>query len=860
MLKCRFMKQIFTILSCLFFLQAFTQFTDDFSDGDFTSTPTWSGNDVLFTITAGELQSNSPVADTFYLSTPSTLAQNAQWEFFVNLKFSTSGANYTDVYLMADQADLTSTQNGYFVRIGNVNDDVSLYNVVAGDTNILINGTNGLVNSSSNNPLKIKVTRDASDLWTLSVDDGVTGTFASMGTVTNNAVSSSTHFGIKIIQSSAASPVAKHFYDNFYAGAIQVDITPPSITSATVLSNTQVDVLFDEPVEQVSAETAGNYQLSPVNTLVSAVRDASNFALVHLSYTTAFADGVQQTLTCNSITDLSANSLVNEQVNFTYIVAQQVLPGDVIINEFFCDPSPRVGLAELEFVEIYNKSSKTLNLKNWKLGDASGDGTLISGTIAPGEYKVLCASSAVDSFPNTATVTSFPSLNNTGDDIYLKDSMGVILDHIKYDLTWYNDAAKENGGYTVELINPFNFCAGNTNWTASIAAAGGTPGAENSVYNLNPDGAAPQIAQISILPPNFISIDFTEKMDSLSLANAVITVSPSLTILNIFISESYPQSILLEFDQAFVSSQIYTITLANVADCSQNDTTLIGQFVEALTAAAGDLVINEILADPLTNGSDFIELRNNSTKLIDLKNLEIANFDDDTIANQKMIVSSYVLLPGDYVVLTPDSMDQKTIYPSAVPGKFIQMSLPTFSNDSGTVYILNGALVLDRVSYTSDWHFALLSSTDGKSLERMNPLGASNDAGNWHTAAESVGFATPGGENSQVLYGEQDGILSLTKEVFSPDNDGLDDVLEINYSMLGVGMLADLKIYDDRGRLVKTLLKAELLGTEGHLTWDGVTEDKQKASIGTYILYLEAFDINGKAIAKKAPFVLAGKL
>jgi hypothetical protein len=43
---------------------------------------------------------------------------DAQWEFFIDLRFATSGANYVDVYLMSDAADLTSGANGYFLRIG----------------------------------------------------------------------------------------------------------------------------------------------------------------------------------------------------------------------------------------------------------------------------------------------------------------------------------------------------------------------------------------------------------------------------------------------------------------------------------------------------------------------------------------------------------------------------------------------------------------------------------------------------------------------------------------------------------------------------------------------------------------------
>src|SRR5688572_6852063 len=93
------------------------QFTDDFGDGNFTAAPAWSGNDVLFTVADGMLRSNSPGAATYALSTPSAQAANAQWEWYTDLRFATSGANYVDMYLMSDVADLTAAVNGYFVRM-----------------------------------------------------------------------------------------------------------------------------------------------------------------------------------------------------------------------------------------------------------------------------------------------------------------------------------------------------------------------------------------------------------------------------------------------------------------------------------------------------------------------------------------------------------------------------------------------------------------------------------------------------------------------------------------------------------------------------------------------------------------------
>jgi hypothetical protein len=59
--------------------------------------------------------------------------------------------------------------------------------------------------------------------------------------------------------------------------------------------------------------------------------------------------------------------------------------------------------------------------------------------------------------------------------------------------------------------------------------------------------------------------------------------------------------------------------------------------------------------------------------------------------------------------------------------------------------------------------------------------------------------------------------------------------------------------------LIRNLLEAELTGNEGIITWDGLTDDKQKATIGMYVLYFEAFDLNGKKLREKLPFVVAGK-
>jgi flagellar hook assembly protein FlgD len=73
--------------------------------------------------------------------------------------------------------------------------------------------------------------------------------------------------------------------------------------------------------------------------------------------------------------------------------------------------------------------------------------------------------------------------------------------------------------------------------------------------------------------------------------------------------------------------------------------------------------------------------------------------------------------------------------------------------------------------------------------------------------------------------------------------------------------LGTVTIFDERGRIIRSLYKNQLLGTEGTLTWDGVKDDQTKASIGVYVVLFEAFNLDGSIIfAKRKAITLAGKI
>lgn len=859
------MKNYFLVLLLLFFGSVHSQINEDFTDGDFINNPIWVGTNTDFIVnTLQQLQVNNTLGDTSYLTTPHglTTLDNKEWRFLVKQSFSPSSSNYGRVFLSADNLNLTLVQNGYYLQFGEALalDAIRLFKMVNGISTQICAGPDAQIANSF--VVSVKVIRSLSGIWSIFADftGGNSYSLIASGNDASNLVG--THFGMLCVYT--LSNANKFYYDNIYVGNEIVDLTPPVLVSATAISALQIDVLFNEAITTLSGENTNNYDIQPFQSAASASIDLINPALVHIIPNSPLQNGNTYTLLASEISDLAGNTATNNQsAQFQYLVADSVVIGDVLISEFFADPTPVIGLPEIEYVEIFNKSTKILNLQGWKIGDASSEGTIAAAWLLPGEYKILTATANVPLFTLSSAVgtTSFPSLNNAGDDVVLKNNTGLVLDKLSYTDDWYQDEIKKDGGFSLELINPNDPCSDKDNWIASNSSSGGTPGFINSVYDVSIDVEGPEIDLVLALAPNYLEFYFNEGMDSSSLALCTLTFDPSLTVQNKYIQGVNPFMMTIQLNENIMPSQLYNYTINPIADCWLNSISWSGEFILPELPQKGDVIINEILQNPLNGGQDWIELYNNSDKVINLKDWLLANFDDDTISNFKSISSNYLLKPSDFVVLGKDSSFVKQNYPFSVSGKFLYSELPSYDNDSGTVYIIYNSEVIEQVSYSDEWHFKLLDNTDGVSLERIDPNGLSSSAFNWHSAAEAIGFASPGRKNSQYLPALTNGNFNLSSELISPDNDGYQDVLQLNYQMSEAGMLGKVTIYDDRGRLIRTLCSNELLGTEGTLSWDGLTDNFVKASIGVYVLFFEAFSTNGSLFfAQRKALTVAGKL
>ena len=373
--------------------------------------------------------------------------------------------------------------------------------------------------------------------------------------------------------------------------------------------------------------------------------------------------------------------------------------------------------------------------------------------------------------------------------------------------------------------------------------------------NVINDNDAPMVQDAFVIGDNLIEIQYSEPVTSSaeSITNYSLNFGNGNPLLVNLSSTGYE----LMFNNPFNANDTLVLDISNISDLSGNILNTTIDVVVPDTADYGDLLINEILFDPLSGGYDFVEIYNASSSAVDLFGYMLADYDDG-IGNFKSIDQHFVLNPEGIAVFTEDSMAILNEYPSNDPNAFVQMDIPTFPNDSATVYILSpDSNIIDGFSYNDDMHFELINDPEGVSLEKINPNYTSNDPSNWHSAAESVGWATPGMTNSQVYNGSLGTeFFKVETEVFSPDSDGYQDVAVFSYYLNTSGMVGSVVIYDKNGRIIKRVLNNELLGAEGQLTWDGTNEQGNKASVGIYLVYFESFTANGEVYSQRSPITL----
>ena len=853
-----------SLLYCLLLIsiQVSAQWNDSFDDGDFSINPIWKGDTSKFEIDVSrQLHLKAPaISGKAYLAAASSVSAAASWEFRIRMDFNPSSGNYAKVYLMSDNPKLDSSLNGYFIRIGYTNDDVSLFRQDGYMVDLVIDGRNGML-ASSMNKIAVYVTRSIEGEWKLFCDTTNQANFKELGTGIDSTYMLSNFFGVQCIYTSTRS--SKFFFDDFMVlGKASNDTISPQITGFKAVDDSLVSIMFSELMNSSTILNTENYKISDDFSIKQVILDDTKQAVLKLSSTIQCNHALS--INISGITDLAGNSLADSTLEISYCSGNAY---DVLISEIMADPDPPVYLPNLEYLELFNKSGLTLNLENWTL--QIGDSRIILPEInLPADsFLLICPLNGCYQYHKNICFEGLSKsiLNNGGEYIGIANQKGKLIHWVTYDESYYHDNLKMAGGWSLEMIDFTQPCLGSENWKASSDFRGGSPGKINSVSGSVNDNQVFQYNHIFLKNDSTIRLYFSKPLDIESLSFTMFSVDHTIgnPVKIVFDSLQHLFADLI-FSVKFNPDVSYVLQLSeDIKSCSGDKIGkgLIIPFQKPSQLAPNDIIINELLFNALPGNQEFIELYNNSNKFIASNELKIAYRNVSGNYGQAIEIGEYPFLipPKSYIVLvkTLEGLnDHYRIYD--MTAFFKTKDLPALSNEEGCVAIMNkGLQILDEFCYSDKMQFPLLVNLSGVSLERIRNNSQTNDPENWHSASSDAGFSTPGSINSQFLEAKEMGTeITLEYEMFSPDNDGYKDVETLFYNLEQTGFVANIIVFDALGRQIKILANNKHLGTQGSFTWDGIDEKGRLAPTGIYLIYIELHHHSGEIKQYKRTCVL----
>ncbi|MEJ5351206.1 MAG: lamin tail domain-containing protein [Melioribacteraceae bacterium] len=462
---------------------------------------------------------------------------------------------------------------------------------------------------------------------------------------------------------------------------------------------------------------------------------------------------------------------------------------DVVINEIMYAPSGD----EPEWIELFNRSDKIINLKNWKIGDNSTFTEITKNDfeLNPYEYLVISGDSSITNiYPSIAKliVCSLSILNNSGDAVIIKDIYNRTIDSLKYFSDWGG-----NGGKSLERKSADLSSILKENWSSSISKYKGTPGKINSISEKNYDLEVKSFYSKS----NYAEINKSIKLSAIIKNNGIkkaenfsVNLYKKENLLqNIDIVELEPgreQEIEFDVDKIDLGNNQFVVNIIYQQDeFEENNEKVISLNGVKINEQRNDIVINEIMYAPISPEPEWIELYNRSEKEIDIKNYQIGNEE----SRSTIIKTSRVIKPKEYVVIAKDT----NIYSIYSGLKNVVISNFPILNNNGGMIVISDSLgrVIDSVYYKSSW-----GGRNGKSLERIDVNTASEDSSNWKSALEFRG--TPERKNSMAVA---DYDLAITYDGLSPSIPVIGDTIIIKFKIKNIGKLPaknfSIQIFND---------------------------------------------------------------
>lgn len=630
-------------------------------------------------------------------------------------------------------------------------------------------------------------------------------------------------------------------------GSFIKDTLAPIVTEVEVMGEKTLKVSFSE---QVELPAAGSFLLNgwPPDSFMA------NGEQVTLEFAGPIPNRIHQSLWIGNVCDRDHNCLVDTVVDF---MRNEPLWGDVVFNEVMSDPDPEILLPGEEYLELYNRSGHTLELSQWRI-EVNHRVYELNELYEWRQSGLSVSTSEMEPF-SYKVVKGF-TLPNEGAVLALYNEQGTLVHGVSYQVPWDAVDWKKEGGWSLESPDPDQLCMVSQWWAYSSDPSGGTPGRINSTFSFREDMEVPVLLWYGNESSGSLVITYSEPVTISDLSPNDFLLRPgSLIPTEVKIKEPLSTQLVLSYPTDFQERQQFRVDLPAISDCQGNlshQGRLTGGRISP--PVLGQLFINEIMFNPLEGDPEFVELYNPGPAYFDLRFLSLHMVESGASPHRPIALSeeSRIFLPGEYLVVTSCVPQLLEAYGLDRSGRWLEVGdLPVMNNTGGTLYLTDrSGGVVDLVNYSDELHMDLLTESKGVSLERISIQRQGGEPGNWHSAASIAGYATPGEENSQVVnHPLPDELLSVEPEVFSPDNDGYQDLLNIRVTTQSQGWVIRLWISDLVGGITRSLANNHIAGPSVTYCWDGETDQGSMAMEGIYVVHLLGYHpVSGERWSRKA--------
>ncbi|MBK6760065.1 MAG: lamin tail domain-containing protein [Ignavibacteria bacterium] len=531
------------------------------------------------------------------------------------------------------------------------------------------------------------------------------------------------------------------------------------------------------------------------------------------------------------------------------IISVATSSAQLIISEVH--PTPSAG--EPEWVECVNTTSRSLVLRDYLICDTRTCVRVDLLEIPARGLVVLTrdASALRESrwLPRDAVMieVALPSLNNTTDRVEVRDDDSVLIDSMSYDVRRHVrgrsiERAGDDRNGTVTYADA---------WSASLARDSATCGQQNSRVTREHDLYCSQATALD----DAILVD---------VRNVGRSAMPSVSI-EIQTGGEVIRAMTGELDSEMTWTWKVPLTdlamkggpeerLVRVVTSAEDDRSVNDTSDVMLTfpPSKGTVLINEVLADPLSGSCEYVEVWNGTTDTIDLLGWII----EDASGLRSIATGSCFVLPQEFGVLASDTSIQRRV--EAGVWSIVRPATQINSTTDMLVLRTPSGFVVDSMSYTGDRHHALLPSSKGVSLEKLAPPLLSNELLSWTSSGDLSG-GTPGRPNSMSQAPGLDGRMSAVPSPFSSDPGRRNSTTVISWTQPFLQAIARVGIRRPDGMFVTDLLNAEFISREGGVVWNGTDAMGQRLSPGPYVVVLECVDAASSAVYRDRCLVIIGE-